>query len=140
MHVVGADAAPVLGGEVQVRERAGLRVLEQRPRGGGQGADRVDRRAVRRPHGGGVRLAEDRLHRLGRHRPMALGGQQGANVALEVDGAALPAGARQALGDRAHEARVGVADDEADAREPALAQAAREAEPAGVGLGVDRRC
>lgn len=71
---------------------------------------------------------------------MALGGQQGANVALEVDGAALPAGARQALGDRAHEARVGVADDEADAREPALAQAAREAEPAGVGLGVDRRC
>lgn len=66
---------------------------------------------------------------------MALGGQQGANVALEVDGAALPAGARQALGDRAHEARVGVADDEADTGEPALAQSSQEAEPAGVRLG-----
>ena len=109
MHVVGADAAPVLGGEVQVRERVGLRVLEQRAHGGGQCAHRVDGGPVRRPHGGGVRLAEGRLHRLGRHRPMALGGQRGADVALGVHDAALPAGARQALLDRADEAGVGVA-------------------------------
>lgn len=40
---------------------------------------------------------------------MALGGQQGADVALGVDDAAPPAGARQALRDRADEAGVGVA-------------------------------
>lgn len=97
------------GGEVQVRGRVGLRVLEQRARGGGQRAGRVDRRAVRRPRGGGARLAEGRLHRLGRHRPMALGGQRGAGVALGVDDATPPAGARQALLDRADEAGVGVA-------------------------------
>lgn len=124
---------------VQVGEDVGFGLLDERAGARRHRAHRVDGGPVRRPHGGGVRLAEDRLHRLGRHRPMALGGRQGADVALEVDGAALPAGARQALGDGAHEARVGVADDEADAREPALAQAAQEAEPARVGLGVDRR-
>ncbi len=66
---------------------------------------------------------------------MALGGQQGADVALEADDAALPAGARQALRDRAGEAGVGVADDEARAVGPSLAQPAQEAEPARVGLG-----
>ena len=67
---------------------------------------------------------------------MASRGQQGARAALEVDDAALPAGARQALGDRADEAGVGVADDEPRAGEPAFAQ---EPEPARVGLGVDGR-
>lgn len=113
LHVVAAYAPAVLRGEVEVGQGVGLGLLEERTRAG--------------------------LHRPGRHRPMALGGQQGANVALEVDDAALPAGGRQALGDRACEASVGVAGDEADAREPALAQAAQEAELAGVGLGVDRR-
>ena len=70
------------------------------------------------------------------NRPVASRGQQGARAALEVDDAALPAGARQALGDRADEADVGVADDEPRAGEPAFAQ---EPEPARVGLGVDGR-
>lgn len=89
---------------------------------------------MRRPHGGGVGLAEDGLQGLAGHRPVAPRGQQGADVALEVHDAALPAGARQALGDGAHEPGAGVADDEALAGEPA-----REREPARVGLGVDGR-
>lgn len=56
---------------------------------------------------------------------------------LEVYDATLPAGARQALGDGAHEPGVGVADDEARAGEPAFAQPAQEPEPARMGLGVD---
>lgn len=121
LNVVAACAPAVLRGEVEVGQGVGLGPLEERTRAGRQHVHRVDGSPVGRPRGGGVRLAEDGLHRPGRHRPMALGGQQGANVALEVDDAALPAGGRQALGDRACEASVGVADDEADAREPALA-------------------
>lgn len=71
---------------------------------------------MRRSHGGGVGLAEDGLQGLVGHCPVAPRGQQGADVALEVHDAALPAGARQALGDGAH-----------------------EPEPARVGLGVDGR-
>lgn len=139
LNVVAAYAPAVLRGEVEVGQGVGLGLLEERTRAGRQRVHRVDGSPVGRPRAGGVRPAEDGLHRPGRHRPMALGGQQGANVALEVDDTALPAGGRQALGDRACEASVGVAGDEADAREPALAQAAQEAELTGVGLGVDRR-
>ena len=89
---------------------------------------------MRRPHGGGVSLAEDGLLGLAGHRPVAPRGQQGADVALEVRDAALPAGARQALGDGADEPGVGVADNEAHAGEPA-----QEPEPARVGLDVDGR-
>ena len=46
---------------------------------------------------------------------MALGGQRGADATLEAGDAAPPAGTRQALRDRADEAGVGVADDEARA-------------------------
>lgn len=98
------------------------RHLEHRVRGGRHGAHSVDGGVVRGPDGRGVGLAEDGLEGLGRHRPVAPRRQQGAHLALEVDDAALPAGARQARGDGAHEPDVGVADDEAHAGEPALAQ------------------
>ncbi len=129
----------MLGGEVQVGEDVGLGLLEQRTGACRHRAHGVDGGPVRRPHGGGVGLAEDGLQGLAGHRPVAPRGQQGGHVALEVHDAVLPAGARQALGDRAHEPGVGVADDEAHAGEAALAQRAQEPEPARVGLGVDGR-
>ena len=92
-----------------------------------------ERAGARRPHGGGVGLAEDGLKGLAGHCPVAPRGQQGADVAPEVHDAALPAGARQALGDGAYEPGVGVADDEAHTGEPVLAQPAQEPEPARVG-------
>ena len=56
-----------------------------------------------------------------------------------MNDAALPAGARRALGDRTHEPGVGVDDDEAHAGEDAFAQHAQEPEPVRVGLGFDGR-
>ena len=117
--------------------KASARHLEHRVRGGRHGAHRVDGGVLRGPDGRGVGLAEDGLEGLGRHRPVAPRRQQGAHVALEVDDAALPAGARQARGDGAHEPDVGAADDEAHAGEPAHAQRAQEPESARVGLSVD---
>lgn len=138
LNVVAAYAPAVLRGEVEVGQGVGLGPLEERTRAGRQRVRRVDGSPVGRPRGGGVRLAEDGLHRPGRHRPMALGGQQGATVALEVDDAALPAGGRQALG--AARARPAWASPTTRRTpESPRSQAAQEAEPTGVGLGVDRR-
>lgn len=103
----------MLGGEVQVGEGVGLGLLEERAGARRHRAHGVDGGAVGRPHGGGVGLAEDGLQGLAGHRPAAPRGQQGAHVALEVHDAALPSGARHALGYGANEAGVGVANDEA---------------------------
>ena len=124
LHVVGTYAPPVLRGEVEVGEDVGLGLLEERAGARRHRAHRVDGSPVRRPHDGGVGLAENGLQGLAGHRPAASRGQQGARVELEVHDAALRADARQALGDCAHEPGVVVADDEVHARESALTQRA----------------
>src|SRR3954447_15652094 len=63
------------------------------------------------------------------HAVMSLG-HVGQHVAHEVDAAALP-GRLEHLGDRRLEALVGVRDDQLDAGQAALLQAAQEAEPEG---------
>lgn len=82
---------------VQVGEDVCLGLLDERAGARRHRAHRVDGGPVRRPHGGGVGLAEDGLKGLAGHRPVAPRGQQGADVVLEVHDATLPAGARQAL-------------------------------------------
>lgn len=94
---------------------------------------------MRGPDGRVDGLAEDGLEGLGRHRYVAPRCQQEARVALEVDDASLPAGARQGLGYGADEAGVRVAGDEAHAAEPASALPAQEGEPARMSLRVDGR-
>lgn len=109
----------MLGGEVQVGEGVGLGLLEERAGARRHRAHGVDGGAVGRPHGGGVGLAEHGLHGLAGHRPVAPRGQQGAHVALEVHDAALPSGARQALGDGANGPGVGLGVDCRDAEHAA---------------------
>src|SRR3954452_14842185 len=70
------------------------------------------------------------------HAVMSLG-HVGQHVAHEVDAAALP-GRLEHLGDRRLEALVGFRDDQLDAGQAALLQAAQEAEPEGGSLrGTD---
>lgn len=61
----------MLGGEVRVREGAGLGILEDGAGGGRHGAHCVDGGVVHGLDSHGVGLVEDGLQRPGRHRPVA---------------------------------------------------------------------
>ena len=133
-------APPVLRWEVQVGEDVGLGLLEERASARQHRAHGVDSGLSRRPNGCGGRSRGRQS--AGPCRPSPCGasrGQQGAHVALEVDDAVLPVGARQALGNGAHELGAGVADDAVYAGEAAFAQRPQKPGPAGVSFGVDGR-
>ena len=109
--------------EVSERREVGLGVQEhpgdRREAAGEHVGDQVDLRA----HLGLTGLGEDRADRRGDHLVVAFA-DLGQDVAHEVDPAALPAAALEHGAEGVHEAAVGVADDQLDAAEAAVAQVA----------------
>lgn len=123
--------------EVEVGQRVGLRLLEDRRRPRAAPRQHVAGRVVHGGHGGGVAPAEHLRDDPAHTAPELPGAGLAHAVAHEVDRAALPRGALEDLAERPDEPRVGVRDDEPHARRPARADSPQEGEPRVVRLGVD---
>lgn len=138
LQVVGAQALPVAGREVQVRERVGLGLLEYSRGLRAAALKHLYGQVVGRPHGAGLPEAEHGRHDPGDAARRAPGARRGPRaVSHEVDGAPLPGGALEGLLDRAPEALVGVGGDEPRVPYAPLPDPAEERRPRVVALGAD---
>ena len=95
--------------------------------------DGVDHPGVLGGDGIGVGLVEDGPDQGGHPRLGTLG-HLGQQIAQVVGAAALPGGAGKRGADRAHQAAVGVGDDQPDARQASGGQRPQECQPAGAVL------
>lgn len=123
--------------EVEVGQRVGLRLLEDRRRPRAAPLQHVAGRVVHGGHGGGVAPAEHLRDDPAHAAPQLPGARLAHAVAHEVDGAALPCRPLEDLRRRRDEAPVRIGDDELHAADAALADLPEEGEPRVVGLGVD---
>lgn len=137
LNVVGAQPDVVLVGEVEVRQRVGLGLLEHLGRLGAEPLDLLDGELVELAHELGVALGEHGLQDAEHGAPLLPGRRVAGGVAHQVHDASLPGGAGEDLLDRALEALVRIAGDADDAIDPARPQREEERPPAVVGLCVD---
>lgn len=139
LYVVGAQALPVRGREIQVRERVGLRLLEHPCRPRAASPEHLAGRVVHGHGGGGVPGAEDRRDDAPHAAPQLPGAGLAHAVAHQVHGASLPSRPLEDLAYGPDQALVGIGHDELGAGGTAVAQRLQEAEPRVVGLRVHHR-
>lgn len=139
LDVVGAELGPVRPGEGRERQRGVLGLLEDLAGPGGHRRHPGRRLGPHAAREVGVVLVDRGVHEVPDGRLGVLGpARAGAlEVALQVRHAALPGAALEQARDGGHEPGVAVGDHEADAGQPALAQAAEERRPGVLALGVD---
>ena len=116
--------------------RSGAASSEQRSGFGKARLELLGDAGVLLVHRLGVGLGENRAHHR-RDEALRRLGDAGQEVAHEVGAAALPTGPRQRRGDRVDEAGVGIAREQADARQAASDKRAQEGEPGSAVLGGD---
>lgn len=129
--------------EVEVDQRVGLHLLEDRRRPRAAPLQHVARRVVHRGDGGGVAPADHLRDDPAHAEPELPGAGLAHAVAHEVDCAALPRGALEDLAERADEARVGVEPHAANAGGASLAAAldvSRVEPDVGHRRAVERPC
>lgn len=139
LDVVGAELGPVRPGEGRERQRGVLGPLEDLAGPGGHRRHPGRRLGPHAAREVGVVLVDRGVHEVPDGRLGVLGpARAGAlEVALQVRHAALPGAALEQARDGGHEPGVAVGDHEANAGQPALAQAAEERRPGVLALGVD---